>query len=340
MFVFAAGAADGFESVTAGNVDWPLLIRAELELLGGFWLVSGRFSRLARVAALVTCVGILAYDQTREWGLGAIRPVFGRVVAGPGWVLLEDLLIFAGVLWWRTAREAAVDGSPRPGRIASCAVIAAAFGVAVERAQLGQFPIIATVRSGRTSSGLDYLVYLPEGYYRSLRRWPVILTLHGRGEAGDDIGQVRNQGLPRHVEAGARLPFAIVAPQSPDWTWDVAALSNLLDEVIRRYRIDEERVYLVGNSMGGNGTWSLAAHSPGRFAAIAPICGRGDPAMAGRLRHLPTWAFHGADDRIVPPEESERMIAALQRRGRGPSDDLRGRRSRRLDPHLCRSDVL
>src|SRR6202034_4823602 len=59
----------------------------------------------------------------------------------------------------------------------------------------------------------------------------------------------------------------------------------------------------------------LAAKSPKRFAAIVPICGRGDPAWAGRLRGIPTWAFHGADDRVVPPEQSERMIAALKEAG-------------------------
>ena len=162
--------------------------------------------------------------------------------------------------------------------------MAAVFGVAIDRSQVGQFPIIATVRAGRTSSGLDYLVYLPDGYYRSWGRWPLILTLHGRGEAGDDIGLVRGQGLPRRVEAGARLPFVIVAPQSSAWSWDVVSLSALLDEVLKGYRIDVGRVYLVGNSMGGTGTWALASHAPERFAAIAPICGGGNPASAGRLR--------------------------------------------------------
>jgi predicted peptidase len=90
---------------------------------------------------------------------------------------------------------------------------------------------------------------------------------------------------------------------------------NPLDEVLSRYRVDAGRVYLVGNSMGGTGTWALAAHCPERFAAIAPICGRGDPASAWRLRGLPTWAFHGADDHIVPLEQSERMIAALKKAG-------------------------
>jgi predicted peptidase len=67
--------------------------------------------------------------------------------------------------------------------------------------------------------------------------------------------------------------------------------------------------------MGGAGTWALAAHSPERFAAIAPICGPGDPAKAGRSKLVPTWAFHGAEDRVVPPEQSRRMVAAVQEAG-------------------------
>jgi predicted peptidase len=89
----------------------------------------------------------------------------------------------------------------------------------------------------------------------------------------------------------------------------------LLDEVLKRYRVDLDRVYVTGNSMGGNGTWALAAKCPERFAAIAPICGVGDASSTGRLKNVPTWAFHGADDRVVPPEKSERMIAALKKAG-------------------------
>jgi predicted peptidase len=67
--------------------------------------------------------------------------------------------------------------------------------------------------------------------------------------------------------------------------------------------------------MGGSGTWALAAYRPDRFAAIAPICGVGDPRSAGRLKSIPVWAFHGAEDRVVPMRESERMIAALKQAG-------------------------
>ncbi len=121
--------------------------------------------------------------------------------------------------------------------------------------------------------------------------------------------------MPRYLEAGGRPPFIIVAPQSPRQGWDVEALDALLDEVLQQYRGNADQVYLTGASMGGYGTWELAAAHPARFAALAPICGGGDPASAARLRDIPTWAFHGAEDMVVPPQESLNMVQALEQAG-------------------------
>ena len=71
------------------------------------------------------------------------------------------------------------------------------------------------------------------------------------------------------------------------------------------------RIYVTGLSMGGYGTWDLATRYPNRFAAIAPICGGGEPARACTVKHLPVWAFHGAKDEVVPLEQSQAMIDAL-----------------------------
>jgi pimeloyl-ACP methyl ester carboxylesterase len=316
MVLFTAGAADGHDlAASASERDWLLLIRADIELLGGYWLLSGRFPRAARIAAVTAGGSILAHDLTRAVASYPPRDLFGRVAVAPWWVLFSDLLILAGLLRWRPAPEDMARMGSHPGRSVVALLTAAAIGVAIDLSQVGQFPIVVTTQSGRSSSGYDYLVYLPDGYSRSSGRWPLILTLHGRGEAGSDINLVRRQGLPLRVEASGGMPFVVVAPQCPDLGWNVGVLGALLDEVLRRYRVDADRVYLVGNSMGGTGTWALAASCPERFAAIAPICGGGDPDSAGRLRDVPTWAFHGGDDRIVPPERSERMIAALRQAG-------------------------
>ena len=70
--------------------------------------------------------------------------------------------------------------------------------------------------------------------------------------------------------------------------------------------------------MGGFGTWALAAAHPERFAAIAPICGGGDPKQAERLKDLPIWVFHGAKDPTVPLARSEEMVKALKEAGGEP----------------------
>ena len=84
---------------------------------------------------------------------------------------------------------------------------------------------------------------------------------------------------------------------------------------MREYRIDAERIYLTGLSLGGFGTWAMAMAHPQRFAAIAPICGGGDPNAVCRIKHVPVWTFHGARDTIVPIESTERMVDALKKCG-------------------------
>jgi len=95
----------------------------------------------------------------------------------------------------------------------------------------------------------------------------------------------------------------------------IDTLNALLDHIVSLYRIDEERIYVTGLSMGGFGTWYMAAAYPDRFAAIAPICGGGDPESAGRIAHLPVWVFHGAKDETVRIKKSEEMVAALKKVG-------------------------
>jgi dienelactone hydrolase len=80
-------------------------------------------------------------------------------------------------------------------------------------------------------------------------------------------------------------------------------------------RIDSDRIYLTGLSMGGNGAWETAAKYPELFAALAPICGLGDPSIAWRLRHIPTWIFHGAKDPVIPIKHSDDMYTALKQYG-------------------------
>ncbi len=84
---------------------------------------------------------------------------------------------------------------------------------------------------------------------------------------------------------------------------------------MQAYKIDPKRIYLTGLSMGGYGTWATAIEYPERFAAIAPICGGGDPKRADRLKSTPTWAIHGEKDKAVSVEKSIAMIDAMRQAG-------------------------
>lgn len=154
-------------------------------------------------------------------------------------------------------------------------------------------------------------------------RWPLVIFLHGSGERGLDLEVVRDQGPPRLVGEGRAFPFILVSPQcDPGAWWQPIAVVDLLDEVRRKYNVDETRVYLTGLSMGGFGTWFTAMHFPERFAAIAPVCGGGDPRDADLVKDVPVWAFHGMQDRVVIPESTTHMVDALNAIGGDPKMTL------------------
>ncbi len=165
-----------------------------------------------------------------------------------------------------------------------------------------------------------YLRYLPEGYDADTsKKWPLVLFLHGAGERGEDMNLVKLHGPPRRIDEGASFPCVVVAPQCPeDEHWDTDTLAALLEEVASGVRIDPDRITLTGFSMGGLGTWALAAAHPDRFAAIAPICAPALWAAYGELAKLPTWVFHGAMDTAVAVGESVHMVRRLEEAGGEP----------------------
>ncbi len=175
----------------------------------------------------------------------------------------------------------------------------------------------------RTTVILDYLIYYPEGFDSEDREWPLMVFLHGLGERGPDLDKVKIHGPPKLIDEGQQFPFVVLSPQCParDWWANEAptiALEKLIDHVLSDPRIDENRVYLTGLSMGGFGTWNLALRNPDVFAAIAPVCGGGDPSRAYLIAGLPVWAFHGAKDTVVLPERSEEMIQSIEIAGGSP----------------------
>ncbi len=162
---------------------------------------------------------------------------------------------------------------------------------------------------------LNYLLYLPENYDQQ-ESWPLVVFLHGAGERGDDLELVKKHGPPKLIEQGKSLPCIVVSPQCPRnraWHTQVFELTALIDDIVEKYNVDEDRIYLTGLSMGGFGTWALAAYTPERFAALVPICGGSEPLNAMVLRKVPVWVFHGAKDPVVPLKRSEEMVESLKR---------------------------
>jgi predicted peptidase len=159
----------------------------------------------------------------------------------------------------------------------------------------------------------NYLLYLPEGYAKdTITRWPLLIFLHGAGETGSDLEKVKLHGPPRRIADGHQYPFIVISPQAAQYGWNSELLIKVLKNFMEKYRVDEDRVYLTGLSMGGYGTWNTAITYPEYFAAIIPICGGGYPEGVERLKNMPVWCFHGAKDNVVPISQSEKMMTPLQ----------------------------
>lgn len=178
--------------------------------------------------------------------------------------------------------------------------------------------------------------------------YPLVVLLHGAGERGEDNLLQLGNGLGRLLigsEARTQFPCIAVVPQCPvdarwvevDWTAErhvmptqpsvpLGALLQLLDVLVRSgvdagsavAKVDLNRIYAVGLSMGGFGVWDLLSRRPQLFAAGVPICGGADEAQARRLRSLPLWVFHGGLDPVVKPQRSRQMVAALRAEGAAP----------------------
>lgn len=161
---------------------------------------------------------------------------------------------------------------------------------------------------------MDYLLFLPADYEKSERKWPVLLYLHGAGECGTNLNLLKRNGPTKHVLTHPEFPFILVSPQTKGG-FDDRAVMRLLDDVVSQYRVEKSQVYLTGVSMGAGATWDIAAKHTERFAAVVPVSGVGNTAMASKLATLPIWVFHGARDTIISVEWSQKMVAALKAAG-------------------------
>lgn len=163
-----------------------------------------------------------------------------------------------------------------------------------------------------------YLVFAPLAY-DGKKAFPTIFFLHGSGERGNNLELLKRHGLPKIVEDQSDFPFIVISPQCPQrHLWSVTFLEALFESVIANLCVDRQRIYLTGLSIGGFATWKWALAHPRHFAAVAPICGGSNPQEAYKIAHLPVWAFHGAQDKVVPVEKTLEMVSALEKAGGKP----------------------
>ncbi|MDR1960263.1 MAG: prolyl oligopeptidase family serine peptidase [Planctomycetaceae bacterium] len=168
---------------------------------------------------------------------------------------------------------------------------------------------------------LQYFLFLPENYNTEEKKtFPLLLFLHGAGERGDDLEKVKFHGPPKLLAANEELrkrcPFIVVSPQCREnHYWSPAQLLFFLDQLETNHRVDKNRVYVTGLSMGGFGTWMLTAYAGDRFAAAAPVCGGLNPVNADKLVNMPIWAFHGESDPTVPVKSTIDAVEAVKKLG-------------------------
>jgi len=171
-----------------------------------------------------------------------------------------------------------------------------------------------------------YTVFVPAAY-RADQKWPVLLFLHGAGSRGTDGKLPLIGGIGSQIQARAQtLPMIVVFPQCEDvdgraatgWRTDgpdARRALAILDAVEREFSVDRKREILSGTSMGGFGTWDIAAANPSRWSAIVPLAGWGDFSKARDFKNLPIWAFHGSKDLEVKADDHKRMVEAVRAAG-------------------------
>ena len=192
-----------------------------------------------------------------------------------------------------------------------------------------------------TNSSIGYLEHVPEGYDQSSARYPVMIFLHGIGERGNgtsDLHKVKKNGPPKYVEQGHDMSFdangkkesfIVISPQlRADYnSWPAFYVDHVVEHVRKNYRIDEDRIYLVGLSLGGGGCWRYASEKPeyaNKIAAIAPACGAQayQSDKVGNLvnANVKVWAFHGDADPVVPVRHSKDWTSNINQLSPGLAD--------------------
>jgi predicted esterase len=167
-------------------------------------------------------------------------------------------------------------------------------------------------RSGVDQTLQPYRLFIPEAY-NSSKPNALVVALHGMG--GDENSMFELYGAGALKREAERLGFVVACPKGRDTAsmYRGPAEQDVMDvlaEVRRDYNIDASRIFLMGHSMGGYGTWSVAMSHPDVFAALGPISGGGNPAGMTKIAQIPQYVVHGDADPTVPVAMSRMMVEA------------------------------
>jgi len=164
-----------------------------------------------------------------------------------------------------------------------------------------------------------YSVYVPSDYSGD-KRWPLLVDLHGSGAQGDDGIRQTAHFLAHEIRMNRkRFPLLVLFPQAARGKgWNPEVVMEEIDQAVRDFRVDPDRIYLTGFSMGGTGVYDTAARWPEKFAAVIAIAGpvpTDTSELVKGLRRVPVRIVHGVLDKRVPVEGSRQLAADLRNAG-------------------------
>jgi len=170
----------------------------------------------------------------------------------------------------------------------------------------------------RWKCGYSYVVEVPMGYDPE-KIHPVLIFLHGSIELDDSALNWYHHELRKSFHRPLGDPYVYVAPIKLEIDWDPKKVQDVLADVKANMNVDEDRVYLTGLSMGGRGTFIVAAELAQAFAALLSLSPHHEPysyvSLAEAVAHLPIWLMHGTVDEISSYEVALEMLQALENAG-------------------------
>lgn len=303
-------ARGGGEPVPLGTVTGEVTSIRAPEVSAGAWLLEVKLPTLRqeRTANIVVATGLASEAA-------ALKTRVARIQADPGPALWT--VQYMATLFDRLDRAEVGPSTDIAGEIRKANEL-------LDDMEKGKDPFSGSTGSSHRAylskadnSLQPYRLYVPSTY-TSRKPTPLVVALHGMG--GDETSLLDRYPVKGLQEQADKYGFIVAAPKGRDSAsmYRDEAEQDVLDviaQVRKSYKIDGNRIYLTGHSMGGYGTWSIAMNHPELFAAIGPVAGGGDPAGVTKIRHVPQIVVHGDKDRTVNVSESRTMVDAARKLG-------------------------